>query len=119
MQMEEWARLARNSPRGDDIPRDIMKGFGKNRYLSLNEIELSMHVKPRPPRKFFTRLKLGFKVMFGQSLLRHQEPFEYDLCSSNDKDAEAMKLTIKRLDNGKLKASYKPADQETTTIIDE
>ena len=53
MQIKQWARIVRYRPEGENIPRDVMRGFGQNQYLSLKEVELKMHVKPRTVPGFF------------------------------------------------------------------
>lgn len=116
MQIEEWARIARHRPSGPDIPPDIMKGFGENRYLSLNEVELTLHVKPRP-QGFWKRLKLALKLIVGKELTNNSGQHIYDLCQPADEDQSPMKLLIKRLDDGMIKATYQPADITTSTLM--
>jgi len=119
MQIEEWARLARHSPRGDYIPRDLMKGFARDHYLSLNEVVLEMNIKPLPIESFWRRLVLGTKLIFGRSFIRDGSPFLFDFCQSDDDLGQKLKLIIKRLDDGKLAASYEPSDSETATLMKE
>lgn len=117
MQIEQWARIARFRPEGDDIPPDVMRGFGRKQYLSLKEVELELHVKPRSVPGFFKRVRQGFQVMFGKPILDDRSGVECEICSKEDDDAMKMTLRIQRLDDGKVKASYKPADKETSEMM--
>ncbi|MFT7151162.1 MAG: hypothetical protein ACI82Q_003039 [Nonlabens sp.] len=116
MQMEEWARIARNRPEGDDIPANLMQGFGANRYLSLMETEFGIYIK-RKPQSLIERIKLAWRVLLGKTPMREDQEYEFQLCQANESGAQQMTLKIKRLDDGKIKASYLPADGETNELM--
>lgn len=116
-QAEAWSWMATHSPGGEHIPQDLFKGFPESRYLSLNEVIFQVHLKPVPVKSFWQRLKVGMKLIFGRSTLRIQEPFQFDFCSARERSAQSMRITIKRLENGNIKADYAPADAKTIEIM--
>ena len=118
-QVEAWAWMSKHRPNGDQIPEDIFKGFPENRYLSMNEINCQFHIKALPVQSFRERLKIGMKLIFGRSTSRTSGPHLFDFCGSGDDKAQHFNLSVKRLENGKIKADYSPADARTTEILKE
>jgi hypothetical protein len=116
-QIDAWARMAAHSPKGENVPKDLLKGFPKGRYLSLNEVKFEVHMKPVPIQSFWQRIRLGTKIIFGRSTLKDGEPNAFDFCSSHDSNAQTMNITVKRLENGNVKANYGPADEDTAKIM--
>src|SRR5690606_40648252 len=51
-QIEGWTWMNQHRPKGAHIPRDIMRGLSRGRYLSINEVEFKFHVKPMPVKTF-------------------------------------------------------------------
>jgi len=116
-QVEAWTWMTTHRPRGEHIPRDIFRGFPESRYLSLNEVTFQVHLKPVPIQSFWKRLKLGTNLLFGRSTIRTIEPYLFDFCSARDEFAQTMRITVKRLENGKIKADYGPLDARTAEIM--
>ncbi|WP_155212642.1 hypothetical protein [Fulvivirga aurantia] len=115
-QIEAWAWMNRNRPSGDHIPKDIMKGLSKGRYLTINEVRFEFFVRPVNSKTLIARMCLFFKVLKGDLLtLAGGQVFEF--CSHVDERAEKIDLKIRRLDDGTIKASYKPADMETANLM--
>lgn len=118
-QVEAWAWMSKHRPNGDQIPEDIFKGFPENRYLSMNEVTCDFHIKPLPIKSFGQRLKLGMKLIFGRSISSNRGPHLFDFCDSGDHNAQHFNLSVKRLENGKIKADYSPVDARTAEIMKE
>lgn len=117
MQTEAWAWMGAHCPKGTHIPQDIFKGFPESRYLSLNEVSFQMHLKPLPVQSFWKRLKEGMKLILGRSTLRTGEGYLFDFCGAGEPLAQTIRITIKRLENGKIKADYGPEDTRTSEIM--
>lgn len=116
-QIEGWTWMNRHRPRGEHIPRDIMRGLSRSRYLSINEVEFKFHVKPVPVKTFWQRCKLAYKLLFDRNYFSALQPFAFDFCNSKEKEAQFMALKVRRLENGKIKASYEADDQQTAEIM--
>ena len=116
-QVEAWDWMARNRPRGEHIPADIFKGFPESRYLALNEIKCDFSIKALPVQSFRQRLKLGVKLIFGKSTARSTGPHIFDFCSSGDELAQNFQITVKRLEDGNIKADYSPVDTKTSELM--
>jgi len=116
-QVEAWTWMARQSPRGEHIPEDLFKGFPASRYLSLNEVKCDFHLKVLPVKSWRQRFKLGMKLIFGSSTARSRGPYLFDFCSPDTEGAQSFQITVKRLENGKIKADYTPVDQLTKDMM--
>ena len=55
--------------------------------------------------------------MFGKPVVDGEGPVACELCKPGEDGAMKMTLQIQRLDDGKVKASYQPADTETSTVM--
>lgn len=118
-QIDAWKWMSEHRPSGEHIPRDILRGFPESRYLSMNQVNCDFHLKPLPLQSFSQRLKLGMKLIFGRSTSRAAGPHLFDFCGASDKQAQHFHITVKRLENGKIKADYSDADARTTEILKE
>jgi hypothetical protein len=124
-QVEAWTWMAAHCPKGEHIPRDIFKGIPQSRYLSMNEVVLKMFLKPVPMQTYWQRIKLWqwFKQRTGffsdKSRVRARRPFIFEFCSAGENGAQSITITIKRLENGKIKADYSPADALTADLMTE
>lgn len=116
-QIEAWTWMNKNRPKGAHIPHDIMKGLSRKRYLALNEVTFDFHVKPVPVQSFWDRLRLAFKLLFNKNYYSTLQPYVFDICSANDEASHPITLYVKRLENGKIKASYQPDDEITKNIM--
>ena len=116
-QLEAWTWMAKNRPVGEQIPRDIFKGIPASRYLSLNEVTCDFHVKALPVRSYRQRFKEGMKLIFGKSTARAGGPHLFDFCSPDTEGAQSFRITVKRLENGKIQADYAPVDRQTSAIM--
>lgn len=117
-QTEAWKMFGEYRPWGDLVNRDIHLGFADQRYLCLNEVKLTFHIKP-VPLSFFSRVKLATKLLFGFSSLILYKPTAFDLCTASDKNSMAMTMVVKRFENGTVQAEYKPVDTVTTELLQE
>ncbi len=116
MQVAQWARMAAHPPRGEHLPKDIMKGFGRDQFLSLKSAELTVYLKPSQPG-FLARLRMGLSIIAGRRPAHDNRPFKYELCQPGDEEAVELKLLVEKQEDGKIKASYQPADEETKTLM--
>ena len=116
-QIEAWKWISEHRPRGEHIPKDIMEGLPRKRYLAMNEVNFKFKVKPVHSKTFFQRLKLGFRIIFGLTEFNPEEQYSFEFADDSDKSGQSFELSIKRLENGKVDASYKPADKSTENIM--
>lgn len=116
-QIEAWAWMNGNQPTGDDIPRDIMKGLSQGRYLSINEVDFKFHIKAVPIATFRQRLRLAYKLLYDENYYSALQPLVFDICGAKEEEAHAITLHIKRLENGKIKASYEADDELTAKMM--
>ena len=116
-QIEAWTWMNKNRPTGDDIPHDIMKGLSANRYLSINKVSFQFHVKPVSVKTFWDRWRLAYRLLNDKNYYSALQPFVFDMCGANEKEAHSLTLHVQRLENGKIKASYEPEDQKTAEIM--
>ncbi|MCG8476950.1 MAG: hypothetical protein MI784_15900 [Cytophagales bacterium] len=110
-QKEAWLQLYRNPPRGERIPDDLLKGFAENRYLAVDEICMELHFKKKSTMGFWNRLKLGFRFIFTKPNLF--TPFVVEVCSPRSRDAQHMKVRVKRQGPGKMSVQTQPISRET------
>ncbi len=106
MQIEGWAHTATIPPVNANVPTSVLKGLGKDQYLSLQEAALTIYVKERKLPGFFRRLRLATQILTGKLRLLHQGPYVYEMCESSDPKAYALKLLIEKTEEGKVKATY-------------
>lgn len=118
-QVEAWNWMAQHPPKGSYIPDDIMRGFPENRYLSMKEVELKLFLKPVPVMSAWQRVKNWFGISPPPTRFRPGKPFNFEFSNAGDKEAQALTITIKRLENGTIKANYAPADALTAEFMRE
>ena len=116
-QVEAWTWMAKHIPRGKHIPKDIFKGFPESRYLAMNEVTLHMYLKPVRMKSYWKRAKEGIKLIFGGSRYRVSEPYVFDFCDAQDKNAQSIQIIVKRLEDGNIKADYRPSDANTSKMM--
>lgn len=117
-QVDAWQKFGEYRPQGKFINPDIHIGFAEKRYLSLNEVKLSFHIKPHS-KSFFQRIKLAFNVLRGKNGLSLHSPTIFDIATPSDKDAMHFEINVKRFENGAVKADYKPIDMATKDLLNE
>jgi hypothetical protein len=117
-QIEAWKHFGEYRPRGDIVNDDIHIGFARQKYLSLNDVRLTFHIRPLPAT-FLTRVKYAFEILSGRNNLALYKPSLYDICSAKDKDSMEMEILVKRFENGTIKAEYKPTDKVTEELLNE
>ena len=117
-QVDAWEKFGESRPRGSHINNDIHIGFAEKRYLSLNEVKLSFHIKPYPA-KFLQRLVLAFRVITGKNRLMLHSSTIFDIATPNDTNAMPFEIKIKRFENGTVKAEYKATDSTTADLLKE
>jgi hypothetical protein len=115
-QIEAWKHFGEYRPRGENTNEDIHIGFARQRYLCLNEVKLTFHVKPLPPA-FITRARHAFKILSSSSSLTPYIPALYEICSAKDNDSMEMEIIVKRFENGTIKAEYKAVDKVTEELL--
>lgn len=116
-QIEAWKHFGEYRPRGEITNEDIHIGFARKRYLCLNEVKLTFHIKPLQPT-FITRARHAFNILYGRSSLTPYIPALYEICSAKDNDSIEMEIIVKRFENGTIKAEYKPVDHLTEELLD-
>lgn len=116
-QIEAWTWMNKNRPTGQEIPHDIMKGLSSSRYLAINEVSFQFHVKPVPVKTFWERWRLAYRLLYDKNYYSALQPFVFDICGSKEDEAQKFTLHIKRLENGKIKASYEPEDPNTADLM--
>ncbi|MGD9976372.1 MAG: hypothetical protein AB7S54_00350 [Bacteroidales bacterium] len=117
-QVDAWRKFGEYRPQGNLVNPDIHIGFAERRYLCLNEVKLSFHIKPHSKR-FFQRIKLAFSVLRGKNGLSLHSPTIFDIATPNDKDSMHFEINVKRFENGTVKAEYKPTDSVTKDLLNE
>ena len=115
-QIDAWKKFGEYRPQGDLINDDIHIGFAEKRYLCLNEVRLSFHIKNHPTN-FFNRIKLAFNVLRGKNGLIFNTPTIFDITSPDEKESLHFEILVKRFENGTVKAEYKPVDNTTGEIL--
>lgn len=116
-QIEAWKHFGEYRPRGEMINKDIHIGFAQKRYLCLNEVKLTFHIRSLPP-KFIERVRYAFEILYGRRSLALYKPALYDICSASE-DSMKMEILVKRFENGTIKAEYKPSDKATEELLNE
>ena len=116
-QIEAWTWMNNFRPKGKDIPKNIMEGLSKNKYLSMSEVNLELNVKPVASESFLQRLRFGLKFIFNGSSQHLFKGQSFELCKKDALDATKMQIKIKRLENGNIKAEYKPDDLMTKELL--
>jgi hypothetical protein len=116
-QVEAWAWMASHSPKGDHIPTDIIRGFPESRYLSMNEVVFKMYLKPVPVLSLLQRIRKMIGFLPATAVLRQGKPYVFEFCNARDREAQSLTITIKRLENGKVKVDYTPADTRSAELM--
>ena len=116
-QVKAWAWMASHSPKGESIPPDIFRGFPENRYLSMNEVELKMFLKPVPVLTFWQRIRKMIGFLPSEAALHPGKPSVFVFCNARDSEAQSLTITIKRLENGSVKVDYAPADTRSAELM--
>lgn len=117
-QVDAWKRFGEYRPQGAHINPDIHIGFAEKRYLCLNEVKLTLHIKAQR-KDFFSRLKLALKVLRGKNAIALHSPTIFDITSPSDTNAIQFEINVKRFENGTVKAEYKPTDAVTNELLNE
>jgi hypothetical protein len=115
-QIDAWMKFKKYRPKGELINNDIHIGFADKRYLCLNEVKLSFHIKSIP-LNVANRIKLAISLLKGKSSLALYTPVIFDFCPPGDEDAVSMEIRVKRFENGTVQASYGPVDNDTDDLL--
>lgn len=115
-QIETWKHFGEYRPTGNMINPDIHIGFAEERYLCLNEVKLTFHIRQIPP-SVYNRVRAYLKNRFGYTSLPVKGPVMFDFCSPTDTHSIAMNIVVKRFENGTVSADYGPADDKTGELM--
>jgi hypothetical protein len=115
-QIKLWKDFGENRPFGNSINPDIHIGFAEERYLCLNEVRLTFHIR-RIPASVYYNVRNFVKKRFGFTNLPVRAPVMFDICSPNSRRAMAMNIIVKRFENGTVSADYGPVDDKTGELM--
>jgi hypothetical protein len=116
-QIEAWTWIAKHRPRGEKIPRNIMEGLAKSRYLAMNEVNFELKLRPRPVKNYWQRALFGIRLISGFSKFDPNQEYIHEYANNQDQRAQAFQIKIKRFENGNIQASYDPTDDATKDIM--
>jgi len=115
-QIELWKHFGENRPFGNMINPDIHIGFAEERYLCLNEVRLTLHVR-EISASIYTRMRDYLINRFGFTNLPRSAPVLFDICTPTASNAITMNIIVKRFENGTVSAEYGPADDSTKELM--
>ena len=117
-QIAAWTHFVKYRPSGNLVNKDIHIGFADNRYLSMNEVKLTFNIKPLQI-SIFKRFKIAFNIISGRTSMPLYFPVLYDFCATNDDNAIALEIIVKRSEDNSIKASYTAKDNKTSELLEQ
>jgi hypothetical protein len=118
VQIEMWKHFGENRPSGKMINPDIHIGFAEERYLCLNEIRFTFHIRQISESVYY-RIFNQLKSRFRLTNVPVSAPVMFDFCSPTDHHAMTMNIVVKRFENGTVSADYGAADEKTEELMKE
>jgi hypothetical protein len=116
VQIEMWKEFGESRPSGNLINPDIHIGFAEERYLCLNEVKLTLHIR-QISASIYDRIREYLLKRFGFTNLPRGAPVIFDICSPGASNAMAMNIVVKRFENGTVSAEYGPVDEGTKELF--
>jgi hypothetical protein len=115
-----WADMTMHYSQTDgDLIMDNQTGISKGhsrRHLFLDDITLSLCVKPLYKGNFLSRIKSAWQMLTG-SLRRTDDMKAVIVCSKMDPCAVNVSLRIKRSENGSVSVDYFTTDAFTKELL--
>jgi hypothetical protein len=115
-QIEVWKHFGDYKPFGNMINPDIHLGFAEERYLCLNEVRFTFHIRQIPESVYY-RILNYLRNTLGLTNIPVRPPVMFDFCSPTDHHAVEMNVVVKRFENGTVSADYGPADDKTGELM--